>query len=172
MRSEGFVRARIDGQMTDLTQDVTLKKHHRHTIEVVIDRLIIKPHIERKLKAAIETALKYSDSVMINFPEEGRDLPISRSLACPVCGVSYPEMTPRLFSFNSKLGACPRCNGLGYEGAEDDAEGLYNKPCRSCKGLRLRKEALSVTVQEINIAEFSRMPVADALVFSKDLSLS
>jgi len=180
MRREGFIRARIDGTMTDLTKDITLRKHKRHTIEIVIDRLIIKPGIERQLKGAIETALNYSDTVVINLLEKQKDILFSKTAVCMHCGISYPEVTPMFFSFNSRQGACPRCNGIGFEGLEtvpgrrkDNARG-YNeqRPCKLCNGLRLRKESLSIKLQDLNIAEFSRMSVKDSLFFISGLSLT
>ena len=151
MRREGFIRARIDGTMTDLTKDITLKKHKRHTIEIVIDRLIIKPGIERQLESAIETALTYSDTVVINLIEKQRDILFSKTAVCLKCGISYPDITPMFFSFNSRQGACPRCNGIGFENLEiakkqrrgNTLEDNEQRSCKFCGGLRLRKEALS-----------------------------
>ncbi len=173
MRREGFIRARIDGEMMDLTQDITLKKHKRHTIEIVIDRLIIKLGIERQIKDAIETALTYSDTVVINLIEKHKDILFSKVAVCLNCGISYPEMTPMFFSFNSKQGACPRCKGLGFENLEDDSLELDEyKYCGLCGGLRLRKEALSIKIQDMNIGEFAKMSVKDALSFIRDLKLT
>ena len=176
MRREGFIRARIDGTMTDLTMDITLKKHKRHTIEIVIDRLIIKPGIERQLKGAIETALTYSDTVVINLIEKQRDILFSKTAVCLKCGISYPDITPMFFSFNSRQGACPRCNGIGFENYESVKNHFgnleENRYCKSCGGLRLRKEALSIRIQEMNIAEFAKMSVRDALSFVQDLNLT
>lgn len=188
MRMDGFVRARIDGVMVDLTVDIKLKKQHRHTIEVVIDRLIIKHSIERQIKQAIDTALRYSDTVIINLLNENKDIPFSRTLACPKCGISYPEIEPRLFSFNSRYGACPQCRGLGFEGAGSyivDKEipfGLepeaFNENieqrivCGECKGMRLRKEALSVRINGFNIGEFAALSVEKAIDFTDTLSLN
>lgn len=173
MRAEGFIRARIDGEMMDLTQDIALQRHKRHTIEIVIDRFIIKPHIERQLKASIDTALRYADTVVINLIEKKKDIPLSRTMACPKCGISYPEITPRFFSFNSRLGACERCNGLGFEDLWEETEELSGqKPCRACGGLRLRREALSVKIGEINIGEFARKSVTEAISFVRDLKLT
>lgn len=173
MRAEGFVRARIDGEMMDLTQDIALRKHKRHTIEIVIDRLIIKPHIERQLKASIETALRYADTVVINLIEKQQDIPLSRTMACPKCGISYPEITPRFFSFNSRLGACERCNGLGFENIWEDTEELAGqRPCRACGGLRLKKEALSVRMDGINIGQFAERSVTDAMSFVLGLKMT
>ncbi|MEW6419004.1 MAG: excinuclease ABC subunit UvrA [Nitrospirota bacterium] len=173
MRREGFIRARIDGEMMDLTQDITLRKHKRHTIEIVIDRLIIKPGIERQIKDAIETALTYSDTVVINLIEKHKDILFSRATVCLNCGISYPDITPMFFSFNSRQGACPRCKGLGFENLEEDSLEIEEyKYCRLCGGLRLRKEALSIKIQGINIGEFAKMSVKDALFFIEDLKLT
>jgi excinuclease ABC subunit A len=173
MRREGFIRARIDGEMMDLTKDITLRKHKRHTIEIVIDRLIIKPGIERQLKDAIETALTYSDTVVINLIEKHRDILFSKTTVCLNCGISYPEVTPMFFSFNSKQGACPRCNGLGFENLEEDSIELEEyRYCRLCGGLRLRKEALSIKIQDINISEFAKMSVEGAVFFIENLKLT
>lgn len=173
MRAEGFVRARIDGNMTDLMQDISLEKHKRHTIEIVIDRLIMKPNIARQLKNSIEIALRYSDTIVVNLIDKHKDIPFSRKMACQRCGLSFPEITPRLFSFNSKLGACSACKGLGFQGIEEDAEELIGyEPCRLCGGLRLNKEALSVKLHGKNIGEFTRLPVKDALSFLSALRLT
>ena len=186
MRSEGFVRARIDGQMVDLTEEITLKKRKRHTIEIVIDRLIIKHGIENKIKSAIDMALGYSDTVIINLMEEKKDIPFSKAMACLNCGTSFPEINPRLFSFNSGYGACPDCHGLGVGGlekgidpfrTEDDGGDLdlspeELKPCKSCRGMRLREEALSIKIQGMNIGEFSMLTVDGALTFVNGLVLT
>ncbi len=173
MRREGFIRARIDGKMVDITQDISLQKQKRHTIEIVIDRLIIKPGIERQIKDAIETSLRYADIVVINLIDENRDILFSRTMACPKCGISYPDINPMFFSFNSKQGACPRCNGLGFENLEEDStEFEDHKVCQLCNGLRLKKEALSIKIEGINIAEFSKMSIKDALSFINNLKLN
>jgi excinuclease ABC subunit A len=173
MRREGFIRARIDGEMTDLTRDISLKKQKRHTIEIVIDRLIIKPGVERQLKEAIEAALGYSDIVTINLLSENRDIIFSKAAVCHTCGISYPDINPMFFSFNSRQGACPACDGLGFENLDEDSTEIEGQPvCRSCSGLRLRREALGIRIQDINIGEFARMPVKDALMFIDTLSLT
>jgi excinuclease ABC subunit A len=176
MRREGFIRARIDGEMVDLTDDIKLRRQKRHTIEIVIDRLIAKPGIQRQLRTSIDTALNYSDTVTLNLIDEQKDILFSRTLACQRCGISYPEITPFFFSFNSRIGACPACNGLGYLVSEDiteDSLDLGNVPtCRECNGLRLRKEALGIRVEGLNIGEFSRLPVSRALDFMRRISLS
>ena len=173
MRREGFIRARIDGKMMDLTQDIGLKKQKRHTIEIVIDRLILKLGIERQMKGAIETALSYSDTVIMNLIDENRDILFSKIMACPKCGISYPEINPMFFSFNSMQGACPRCKGLGLENLEEESTELEDdKVCRLCNGLRLKKEALSIKIQNINIGEFAGMSAEKALLFVNNLALS
>lgn len=173
MRREGFIRARIDGRMVDLTQDIALKKQKRHTIEIVIDRLIIKPGIDKQIKYAIETALRYADIVVINLIDGNRDILFSKTMACPKCGISYPDINPMFFSFNSKQGACPRCKGLGFETLEEDSTEFDDqKICRLCNGLRLRKEALSIKIQDINIGELERMSLKDALFFINNLKLT
>ncbi|MBI3592216.1 MAG: ABC-ATPase UvrA [Nitrospirae bacterium] len=180
MRMDGFVRARIDGKMVELTQDISLKKQQRHTIEIVIDRFIIKHGIERQIRHAIDTSMRYADTVIINLIDENRDILFSRTLACPNCGISYPEIEPRLFSFNSKYGACPRCNGMGFKGISDEeySEDIYEKelthlsPCKYCSGMRLRKEALSVKINNTNIGEFSGMSVEEAANYVNSLNLS
>ncbi len=173
MRNEGFVRARIDGVMADLTENIILEKKKRHTIEIVIDRLIIKGDIERQLREAVDIAFKYSDTVVANLLKENKDILFSRAAACPNCGISYPEIVPRFFSFNSKAGACPACNGLGFENiSEDSFEIDASRYCRACKGFRLRREALGVKFQGMHIGEFSRMPVSKTLSFLHRLKLS
>ena len=173
MRSEGFVRARIDNEMADLTQDIILEKKKRHTIEIVIDRLIIKNGIERQLAEAAETAFKYADTLAVNIVDQNKDIIFSTTAACLNCGISYPEINPRFFSFNSQSGACPSCNGLGFKGIREDSTELSEQwPCETCNGLRLSKEALSVKFQGMNIGEFCRMSVLDTISFLENISLT
>jgi excinuclease ABC subunit A len=173
MRREGFIRARIDGKMTDLTEDISLRKQKRHTIEIVIDRLIIKPGIEKQIKEAIETALGFSDIVIINLLKDDRDILFSRAAVCPRCGISYPEITPMFFSFNSSQGACRACKGLGFENiGERETETHEYRRCRACEGLRLRPEALSIRIGGKNIAEVAMMTVAEATAFFSELKMS
>ena len=112
---EGFVRVRVDGKMYEIGDNISLDKNKKHTIEIVVDRLIIKPGIRRRLVDSIETSVRYSNGLMkLYLPEEKREMLFSQRLACPVCGISYEEIEPRLFSFNSPYGACPNCSGLGF----------------------------------------------------------
>jgi excinuclease ABC subunit A len=172
MRNEGFVRARIDNEMADLTQDIILEKKKRHTIEIVVDRLIIKEGIERQVKDAVDTAFKYADTIVVNLPAKGGDRLFSKTAACPKCGISYPEINPRFFSFNSRAGACPSCSGLGFQDIDEySVEMDAQRFCKACGGLRLRREALSVRFHGLNIGEFSRMSVSGALAFLEGLRL-
>ncbi len=173
MRNEGFVRARIDNEMVDLTQEIILEKKKRHTIEIVVDRLIIRSGIERQLRDAVDTAFRYSDTVVANLLKDDRDVLFSKTTACQKCGISYPEISPRFFSFNSKAGACPTCNGLGFRDiSEDSIEPGGQRLCRACRGFRLRREALSVKFSGLHIGELSRMSVSDAISFLAGLELT
>lgn len=184
MRGEGFLRARIDGEVTDLTGEISLKKQKRHTIEIIIDRLIIKHDIGRKIRNAIDISLRYSDTVVINLVDEKRDIRFSKVMACQQCGVSFPDINLRLFSFNSDYGACPYCKGLGFAGVEEgddnssanDDEKISSlqqaEKCPACNGLRLRKEALSVKIHDMNISEFSTLTAEQALDFVNGLTLT
>jgi excinuclease ABC subunit A len=110
---EGFSRARIDGEVRDLTEDIRLDRYYQHTIEVVIDRLVRKEGIERRLTDSLETALRLADGVALVDVIDGPNLTFSQHLACDHCGTSYEELQPRNFSFNSPYGACTTCNGIG-----------------------------------------------------------
>ncbi|MEA2602663.1 MAG: excinuclease subunit [Acidobacteriota bacterium] len=118
MAREGFMRARIDGEMVDLSSDPpNLDKQKKHSIDIVIDRIVVKPGIEKRLSDSIETALKVAGGLVVLAPQIG-DQPaaeetLSQSYSCVECGTSLTEITPRLFSFNSPYGACPTCSGLG-----------------------------------------------------------
>ena len=111
LRARGFTRARIDGRFVTLDEDIQLDRRRNHTIDVLIDRLIVKGGIERRLSDSIELALKLADDIVVINTLDGGDRLFSRRLACPSCGISIPEMTPRAFSFNSPHGACPGVPG-------------------------------------------------------------
>jgi excinuclease ABC subunit A len=120
-RTDGFVRVRVDGEIRDLEEEITLDKNKKHTIEIVVDRLVIKEGLENRLADSLETSLKYGDGLVIIEIIEGEDLLFSSTFACPQCGFSFEELAPRMFSFNSPYGACPTCSGLGNK-AEIDPE--------------------------------------------------
>src|SRR5688572_22104857 len=113
LRGRGFTKARIDGQFRALDEDIKLDRRRNHTIEVVVDRLIVRGGIERRLTESVDTALNLADDIVVINSYDGGDRLFSRRLACVDCGLSMPEMTPRAFSFNSPHGACTECQGLG-----------------------------------------------------------
>ena len=113
LRTRGFTKARIDGQMKSLEDDIKLDRRRNHNIEILVDRLIVRSGIERRLGESVEVALTLADDVVVINSLEGGDRLFSRKLACVVCGISVPEMSPRAFSFNSPHGACQACQGLG-----------------------------------------------------------
>ncbi len=113
IRKEGFVRLRIDGQLFDINDTFALEKNKKHNIEVVVDRLVIKPGINARLNDSIETALKLGEDIVYIQIIDGELLRYSQQFACIDCGISMPSIEPKLFSFNSPYGACPDCNGLG-----------------------------------------------------------
>ena len=113
-QKEGFVRVRIDGEMYELSDDIELDRKKKHNIELVVDRLVIKPEILSRLTESVEIALKHANQlVLIDAVGKGEKL-YSCNYACPDCGFSFPELTPRMFSFNNPMGACPTCTGIGY----------------------------------------------------------
>ena len=111
---EGFIRARIDGENVELSDDIQIDRKKKHNIDLIVDRLVIKPEIRSRLTESVEIALKHADNiVMIDVPSKGETL-YSQNYSCPDCGFSFPELTPRMFSFNNPQGACPECTGIGY----------------------------------------------------------
>jgi len=115
LRHQGYTRARVDGELRELTEKITLDKMKNHTIEAVIDRLVIRPGIEKRLADSLETAMNLTDGIVTIDTLDGSELVFSEKFACIACGISYAELTPRLFSFNSPHGACPECDGLGFK---------------------------------------------------------
>jgi excinuclease ABC subunit A len=112
-RRSGYLRVRVDGSMYTLDEEIVLDKNKKHDIEVVIDRLVMKETLGHRLTDSVETALRLSDGFVTIAVEDGDEIPFSEKFACNVCGISYPEISPRLFSFNNPHGACPQCGGLG-----------------------------------------------------------
>lgn len=281
-RRSGYVRVQIDGNLYELSEEIKLDKNLKHNIEIVVDRLIVKPGIEKRLSDSIETVLDLADGLLVVDTMDGKLLNFSQSFSCPDCGISIDEIEPRSFSFNNPFGACPQCLGLGYkmefdidlmipdkklsinEGAiavlgwqscttqgsfsraildalareyefsldtpfceypkkvqdilihgtgghsvkvyykGQRGEGVYDvafpglirnveqryretgseamkqeyesfmriTPCTTCKGQRLKKESLAVTVADKNIYEVTNMPVQKLQGFLRDLKLS
>ena len=114
-KKSGYVRVRIDGNLYELSEEIKLEKNVKHNIEIVVDRLVVKAGIERRLADSIETVLNLSDGLLIVDVIGGEPLTLSSSYACPDCGISMEEIEPRSFSFNNPFGACPECFGLGYK---------------------------------------------------------
>ncbi|MEI3228035.1 MAG: excinuclease ABC subunit UvrA [Lachnospiraceae bacterium] len=114
-KKSGYVRARIDGNMYELTEEITLDKNIKHNIEIIVDRLAVKPGIEKRLSDSIENVLKIADGLMIVDVIDGEPMNFSQDFSCPDCGISIDEIQPRSFSFNNPFGACPECFGLGYK---------------------------------------------------------
>ncbi len=126
----GFTRARVDGELVNLEEDIKLDKRKNHTIEVVIDRLLVKPGIERRLEQSVALAMKLGSGLMQVVIVGGEEYLFSERLACPTCGISVPQLEPRSFSFNSVYGACPECHGLGSKYDFDPAKIItdWSKP--------------------------------------------
>ena len=120
-KKSGYVRVRIDGNMYELTDDISLEKNKKHNIEIIVDRLAVREGIEKRLTDSIETTLKLADGLMMVDVIGGEPMNFSQSFSCPDCGISIEEIEPRSFSFNNPFGACPECFGLGYK-MEFDAE--------------------------------------------------
>lgn len=115
IRKQGFVRVRVNGEITDLSEDIKLEKNKKHNIEVVVDRVVVKPDVQSRLADSLETALRLADGKVIVDVLEQEELLFSEKHACPVCGFSIGELEPRIFSFNSPFGACSECDGLGVK---------------------------------------------------------
>ena len=173
MRGKGFVRARVDGELLDLEADISLDKNKKHNIEIVIDRLIIKndldERIRKRLADSVEISLRLSDGIVVINRLDGKDILFSEKLACIDCGISYPELTPRVFSFNSPHGACPECDGLGIRIEFGEDAGII---CPACNGNRLKKEALAIKIANMSIAELTRSSVRSAIRLFDSLKLT
>ena len=121
-KRSGYVRARVDGSLYELDEEIKLEKNKKHSIEIIVDRLIIRPDIRQRLTDSVETAAKLSGGlVIVNLLREEKNLSFSQNYACEDCGISMEELTPRMFSFNNPFGACPTCTGLGNQLKADPA---------------------------------------------------
>lgn len=115
IQKKGFVRVRVDGEVYEIEDDIKIDRYKNHNIEVVVDRLIVKPEIKNRLASSIETALTLSEGIVIIDVEGENERIFSEYFSCPRCGINLPEIAPRIFSFNSPYGACPTCSGLGFK---------------------------------------------------------
>lgn len=176
--NKGYETVKIDGQIKQLRERIEMKKTARHDIDVLIDSIYVSEFTDdprgskERLSEAVEMALKESNGLVKVESPDGHERTLSAKFICPIDGSSFPEVEPRLFSFNSPYGACPECNGLGVVGI------FQNDECPSCKGARLRPEALRVYLGGNgkslgkNIVDFTNMTVKDASDFISKLSLS
>ncbi|MCA9470519.1 MAG: excinuclease ABC subunit UvrA [Nitrospirales bacterium] len=176
-RRAGYIRARIDGEMTELSSNLTLKKQQKHTIEIVVDRVIMKADqaFSRRLAESIEGALKLSDGLVGLLTDDNHPTLYSEHSACIRCGISYPEITPRIFSFNSPQGACPACDGIGVhlpQGCPSYDDATQHSPCEACDGARLKPESLAIKIAEHSIADVTKLSIQDAASFVNTLSLN
>jgi excinuclease ABC subunit A len=176
-RRAGYVRVRIDGEVFELAEPIRLNKQQKHTIEIVIDRLIMKTDeaFSRRLADSVEMAMKLANGLVGILTEDHQISLYSEHLACIRCGVSYPEVTPRIFSFNSPHGACPACDGIGFSvgAACPEFEDLTVADlCSICRGARLRPESLAIKIAHHSIADITRFSIHGAfeLVSSLDLN--
>ena len=121
LKRDGYVRVRIDGEMRELDEEIHLEKNKKHTIEAVVDRLIVREGMNKRLTDSLETAMKVSGGLIVLDVIDGEEMLFSQNYACPDCGISLEELTPRMFSFNNPYGACPTCTGLGMQLKADPA---------------------------------------------------
>lgn len=119
-RKQGFARVRVDGIQYDLTEEIKPEKNKKHTVELIVDRLVLKEGVHRRLTDSIETACSHSGGLVIISVPNGEELSFSQNYACEDCGISMPELEPRMFSFNNPAGACPSCTGLGFQLIADE----------------------------------------------------
>ena len=134
---QGFLRARIDGNIVGLDEEINLDRKKKHDIEIVVDRIVIKPEVRNRLADSVELSLKVGDGLLIALTGDGQESIFSEKLACATCQISYPEISPRFFSFNNPTGACSACGGLGFT-TEIDPELIIPDP-----GLSIREGALA-----------------------------
>ncbi|HMB25962.1 MAG TPA: excinuclease ABC subunit UvrA [Patescibacteria group bacterium] len=169
--NNGFLQARVDGKIKKLKNRLVLNKNKKHTIEIITDTVnLLEPHnidkspsVQQRIAEAVENAIELSDGLCtIIFPDKTEKL-FSTEYSCPYDGYSFPEIEPRLFSFNSPYGYCPFCTGLGTEGL------FSQKNCPECQGKRLNKNALSVRINKKNIWEITEMNIEKAMDFFKSL---
>jgi excinuclease ABC subunit A len=179
----GFARAKIDGEIHELSKEIDIKPEQPHEVELIVDRLVLRPGIERRLADSLEIASRFGRQVIkVELVPEQSSKPtemliFTQKFTCIRCEVSLPEITPGLFSFNSPQGACPACKGMGVESRERrtgkrTGTGQDIVPCRECQGRRLRKESLAVKLGGKSIADLTSIALADARDFLQKLKLN
>jgi len=171
MLGKGYTHARIDGKMKNLREQIILSKNKKHDIDILVDDIDIEDFkkdqkgVRERLAESLERALNESEG-LVKIVSDGKETLLSSSFSCPKDGFSYPEIEPRLFSFNSPYGACPECNGLGTKHLFGD------EMCPVCNGARVRPEACEVLIGKKNIVEVVALSIKDASDFFARLSLS
>ncbi|OGT57327.1 MAG: excinuclease ABC subunit A, partial [Gammaproteobacteria bacterium RIFCSPHIGHO2_12_FULL_42_10] len=178
LREQGFLRARIDGHLIDLDQAPALDLRKKHTIEVVVDRIKVRSDLQNRLAESFETALRLSGGIaelaLLEDPSQVTHH-FSAKFACSQCGYSVAELSPRLFSFNSPLGCCEHCDGLGWQSGYDPdfkiLQLVVQHSCKGCHGTRLNQMARNVFVAEKSLPEVASWPIDETHRFFKDLHL-
>jgi excinuclease ABC subunit A len=177
LQTAGFVRVRVDGAILDLNKNIPPPRKAAVTMEVVVDRLLMKSGVARRLADSLETAFRYGHDTLKLLIGDSEERLFTQRLICPACGFSYPELTPSLFSPNSPDGACPECAGLGARlvktparkkktvADEEETQTAASVVCSACHGTRLKPESRGVRVQQRDIAQISALSVAEAHEF-------
>ncbi len=195
LRRKGFVRVKIDGSVVDLSEEIQLQKNKKHNLSVYIDRLVIQGDLndlKTRISNSVELGLKLGQGLLIleTFDQnKTEETLLSERLACPSCQISYPDPEPRTFSFNSPMGACQTCEGLGTDpkhtlsenlslephsdlGVSIPSDTLESHPCPSCHGNRLKKESLHFKLNKKNISEICHFSIEELFLFFKNLPLT
>ncbi|RME17448.1 MAG: ABC-ATPase UvrA, partial [Bdellovibrio sp.] len=168
----GLVWARVDGKWVELAQAPKLNKRKPHDIDILIDRLLVEESYRGRLQESIQLSLELTDGLVVIESKEGKISKLySLRNACPECGYSFPEMEPRMFSFNHPRGACEACNGIGYHWVEGEEEEDLREVCEVCQGQRLKESVLNVFVGEKNISEVSKQNAQELIEFLEGLNL-
>jgi len=171
-RRQGFVRVQIDGETFDLAKPISLTRQARHDIDVVVDRLRVGTAARGRIADSLQVALDLAGGMARIAVGDGRPPRLlSREASCPHCALSFPELSPSLFSFNSPRGACPDCEGLGVRAAAAGDEGPLAARCDGCSGTRLCAQARHVVLAERSIADLCALPVSDLRGFLESLDL-
>jgi excinuclease ABC subunit A len=184
LHGAGFVRARVDGTIVDLDEAMPQPRNSISTLEVVVDRLIVKSGIARRLADSLETAFQHGHDVVKLLIGEADERLFTQQLLCPSCGFAYPELTPAFFSPNSPAGACPACDGLGMllekktarkkkaDSGENGEQSVTATVCTTCQGTKLRSESRGVQIQDHDVTQVLACSVAEAQAFFQTVTLT
>ncbi|MDR0871561.1 MAG: hypothetical protein LBN39_12300 [Planctomycetaceae bacterium] len=168
IQKAGFIRARVDGELLDIEPLPKIDAKKEHNIEAVIDRLVVKDGIESRLGESLQLALKHGEgTVIISLPASSSDIPFSTKYACPNCNISYLELKPRTFNFNSPYGACPKCEGTGSVRNDEQDE-----QCPECQGSRLRQESRNVLFGKLKILELQSKTIEELNDFFQNAAIA